>query len=274
MRVARFDGLDRTVRLGDGGSSVADDLPPVFFCPNGERSMHTGYDTIQRYLESGMDGRVIQSIKSFLPSRAFTGTQVGGKVRSIEGRELLGHGSSYDTISGAALVPSSPFQELPQWTHVSFLKDRDMLEFLRRVNAKSSDPEGIGALLQIVEEDLGYVMYRAVERAKRLLGSTDPAVIEAEAFAFPVRASLTREQFETAATGLLDQIRTTTTDLLGAAGLTPVGVDAVFLTGGTSLIPEVRGVFAELFGADNLRDRSTFTSLVDGLARTGALLAR
>lgn len=408
VRVARFDGLDRTLRLGDGGSSVADNLPTVFFFPSGERSLHTGYDAIQRYVESGMDGRFIQSIKTFLPSRAFTGTQVGGKVRSIEelvaaflrqlvekashslqtelkgpvvlGRParfsadpeldalaegrlrraaalaglsevtfviepvaaalayeatltadetvvvadlgggttdftvmrvgpscsrltdrsasilasgglsvagdrfdaeivraklfpLLGHGSEYDTISGAALVPHSLFQKLLQWNHVSFLKSRDMLEFLRKVHAKSSDPKGIGALLQIVEEDLGYVMFRAVERAKRLLPNSDPAAIEAEAFAFPVSAWLTREEFDTAVSGLLDDIRATATEVLGAAGLDPSRVDAVFLTGGTSLIPEVRAVFAKLFGADKLRDRNTFTSVVDGLARSGAQFA-
>lgn len=402
VRVARFRST-QPLEIGDAGSSVADNLPTVFFFPTQERAFHTGYDAIVRYVETGMDGRFIQSIKSFLASRAFTGTQIGGRVRSIEeliaaflrqlldkashalGDELsgpvvlgrparfsadpeldalaegrlrraaelagledvtfviepvaaalayeatltseeivvvgdlgggttdftvmrvgpessraadrsasilasgglsvagdrfdaeivraelfgvLGHGSSYRTISGDAKVPHSLYSNLLQWNQVSFLKSRDTLEFLRKVHAKAHDPEGIGALLRIVEDDLGYIMFRAVERAKRALPNEDPTPIEADAFAFPVRAELTRASFRAAVAPLLAQIRATAEHVLGEAGLGPDGVDAVFLTGGTSLIPEVRALFAELFGADKLRDRSTFTSVVDGLSRS------
>jgi hypothetical chaperone protein len=41
------------------------------------------------------------------------------------------------------------------------------------------------------------------------------------------------------------------------------------MTGGTSLVPEVRAVFEETFGEQRIRAGQTFTSVVAGLARSG-----
>ncbi|HEY0264660.1 MAG TPA: Hsp70 family protein [Granulicella sp.] len=45
---------------------------------------HTGPDAIAHYLEAEHKGRLIQSLKSYLPSRSLTGTEVFGRRYSIE----------------------------------------------------------------------------------------------------------------------------------------------------------------------------------------------
>jgi hypothetical chaperone protein len=46
-------------------------------------------------------------------------------------------------------------------------------------------------------------------------------------------------------------------------------VDRVFLTGGSSLVPAVRRLFAERFGEDRLAGGGEFVSVAEGLALMG-----
>src|SRR5437016_4640115 len=50
------------------------------------------------------------------------------------------------------------------------------------------------------------------------------------------------------------------------AGVSPSDVDRVFLTGGSSFVPAVRGIFETRFGAERIRCGNEFTSVARGLA--------
>lgn len=187
--------------------------------------------------------------------------------------DALGYGSHYAPMGNKTPVPHWIFQKLRRWNHVSFLKSKKYLEFLREVHETSDRPDEIGALIHLIEDDMGYLLFRAVERAKREVAVKKTTWIADEENALPVKVSLSRAQFTEATAGLVEDIRRTALGVLADASLDAGAVDAVFMTGGTSLVPEVRATFVELFGPQRLRERSTFTSVVDGLAR-GAEVAR
>ena len=50
------------------------------------------------------------------------------------------------------------------------------------------------------------------------------------------------------------------------AGIAPGDIDRILTTGGTSLIPAVRNMLKQRYGADKLHQRDTFTSVATGLA--------
>ncbi len=54
----------------------------------GQNEFSCGSAAIDQFVDAGMQGRLIRSIKKFLPYRAFTGTQIGHRVVSIE--DLVG----------------------------------------------------------------------------------------------------------------------------------------------------------------------------------------
>ncbi len=62
--------------------------------------------------------------------------------------------------------------------------------------------------------------------------------------------------------------------LLASASVAPANVDCVFMTGGSSLVPAVRAVFAGRFGAGKIRSGSELTSVASGLALRARELAR
>ena len=55
-------------------------------------------------------------------------------------------------------------------------------------------------------------------------------------------------------------------DLLAASSVMPDQVDRVFLTGGSSFVPEIRTVFLRRFGRGKLRTGGELTSVASGLA--------
>jgi hypothetical chaperone protein len=209
---------------------------------------------------------------SILASRGvpIAGDKIDGEIVRAALLEPLGAGSDYLALTDRTAVPRWIFQRLLQWNHVSFLKSKETLEFLRTVHRTSNRPEAIGRLLRIVEEDQGYLLFRAVERAKRELGSADRASIADREHDLAVEAVIDRSTFEVAARPLIDRMIATAEETLLAARIAADQVDTVFLTGGTSLLAPVRRRFEALFGPDKLRGGKTFTSVVRGLARAAA----
>ncbi|MCK6548656.1 Hsp70 family protein [Myxococcota bacterium] len=179
----------------------------------------------------------------------------------------LGYGATYRAMTDRTPVPHWIWQKLKRWNHVSFLKTKKYMDFLEEVHETSDRADELAALIRIVDEDMGYLLFRAVERAKREVAEKGRATIADTENDLPVRATMTKRQFEEATADLVADIEKTAVSVLAAAGRTPETVDAVFMTGGTSLVPEVRNTFARLFGESKLKRERTFTSVVDGLAR-------
>ena len=54
--------------------------------------------------------------------------------------------------------------------------------------------------------------------------------------------------------------------MLELAGIPAHEVDCVFMTGGTSLVPAVKALFASRFGAERIHSGGELTSVANGLA--------
>ena len=61
--------------------------------------------------------------------------------------------------------------------------------------------------------------------------------------------------------------------LLAETSLAANDVDRVFLTGGSSLVPAVRALFAQRFGEERIRSGDELTSVASGLALRARELA-
>ena len=68
----------------------------------------------------------------------------------------------------------------------------------------------------------------------------------------------------------LASIGSTVDGVLASANLGPKDVDRVFMTGGTSMVPAVRAIFAARFGEAKLAGGEELTSVASGLALRAA----
>jgi hypothetical chaperone protein len=177
----------------------------------------------------------------------------------------LGRGTKYrDEMGGEAPVPAWLYGHLRRWHYLSFLKEPSTLRLLDRVARGALEPVRIGRLVQVVDDDLGLVLHRAVEGAKVRLSTRE--VDRVAEGAIDLDLAVTRGGFESWIVDDLAAMDRVLDDVLARAGVIASDVDRVFATGGTSLVPAVRDRLAARFGAGKLVGGEELTSVAWGLA--------
>jgi hypothetical chaperone protein len=201
------------------------------------------------------------------------GDAFDGKIVRHRIAPLLGRGSEFESLYGHRLpVPGWIYQHLERWHHVSFLKSPRTMQLLLDLRREAVSPEKLDALVRIVDLDLGFLLYRAIERAKRELSEREATRLRLEHDAISLDAEITRREFEAWIGEELEKIATCVDGLLLRAGLAPQQIDRVFMTGGSSFVPAVRAIFERRFGAAKLRGGEELTSVASGLALRAAEL--
>jgi hypothetical chaperone protein len=165
-------------------------------------------------------------------------------------------------------VPAWIYANLERWHYLSFLRTRNVLEILTSAQKRALEPEKIRALRALIDEDLGYPLHQAVQRAKNALSVSEQASFVfsgPDAGSLELQKEVTRAEFEGWIRPELEQIAEAVDALLVSAGAVRGEVDRVFLTGGTSFVPAVRRIFEERF-AGKIVTGDEFTSVAQGLA--------
>lgn len=178
----------------------------------------------------------------------------------------LGKGTNYRSGGKVLPVPSWPYEKMRRWHELSLIntgKTRRMLEEIARTAEASAEVEG---LLELIEEERGFALYRAVEAAKVELSGAPEVRLRFELGPVGIDARVRRAEFEQWIAPELEAIATCVDALLEETGTAPDKVDRVFLTGGSSFIPAVRELFAARFGAGKLAGGGELTSVATGLA--------
>ncbi|QCI95082.1 Hsp70 family protein [Novosphingobium sp. EMRT-2] len=182
---------------------------------------------------------------------------------------MLGKGGTYRSFDKVLEIPAGHFTDFGDWSRLALMRNRRTLEELERLRRAASDPQAIGRMIAVVENELGYPLYDAVGRLKRALSSEERATFRFDSPALKVQADVSRADFEQWIAPDLARIGETVDAALASAGLAPQDIDHVFLTGGSSLIPAVRRLFTERFEAGRIDSGEELTSIAHGLALIG-----
>lgn len=197
-----------------------------------------------------------------------------GRIVRAAVAPALGLGSEFRSIFGAVLpMPRWIYGHLERWHHLSFLRSPRTLALLFDLQRDALEPARLEALIHVVRADLGFPLHRAVERAKLALTRDQASRLRFVHDPVDVDAPIERAEFEAWIAPELDAIEACVDGLLAASGVLPADVDRVFLTGGSSLVPAVRALFASRFGVDLVRTGDELVSVASGLALRAQELA-
>jgi hypothetical chaperone protein len=163
-------------------------------------------------------------------------------------------------------VPAWIYANLERWHYLSFLRTANVVEILKSARLRALEPEKIEALITLIDEDLGYHLHQAVQRVKFELSHAEEAEFHFRDGSMDLRIAVTRAEFEGWIADELHSIERCVDSLLENSGVSRRQVDRVFLTGGSSLVPAVRGIFRERFGEERIRTGDEFVSVARGLA--------
>jgi hypothetical chaperone protein len=179
----------------------------------------------------------------------------------------LGRGETFRSIFDRVLpVPSFLYGHLERWNHISFLRSRQTLRLLYDLRREAVRRGPLDGLVHLVEHDLGFELYRAVQAAKETLSVRPEAHFRFRDGPIAIEAAVARADFESWIAPELDAIARCVDGLLAGCGVPTDEVDHVFLTGGSSLVPAVRAIFERRFGAARIDTGAEFTSVARGLA--------
>ena len=178
----------------------------------------------------------------------------------------LGKGSSYTVMDQALPVPPGWFTGFARWHQLSLMRAPKTLRDIAEVARTAEHPDRLRRLIRLIEDEAGYALYRAVSEAKTALSRAEETVLRFAHADFAIEARIERAMFENWIAPELARIASAMDAALADAGLAPKGVDRVFLTGGTSLVPAVRRLFEERFGPHRVVAGGEFVSVAEGLA--------
>jgi hypothetical chaperone protein len=182
---------------------------------------------------------------------------------------LLGKGGSYRSFDKVLDIPGGFFNDFSDWSKLALMRNRRTLDELAKLQRSALDPQAIGRMIAIVENELAYPLYDAVGHVKRALSREDHAEFRFTGGGLDIASDIARADFETWIAPDIAQIEASVDDALAAAGQAASDIDRVFLTGGSSLIPAIRRIFVERFGEARIADGGELTSIAHGLALIG-----
>jgi hypothetical chaperone protein len=181
----------------------------------------------------------------------------------------LGKGGDYVSFGKTLPIPYKYYAAFARWDQLALLRaSRDMRE-IRALFREAVEPEKIGALIETLDENYGYQLYRSVSRLKEALSADEAAEFRFEAGSISLRGGVKRATFEGWIAPELARIETAVDEALAAANLAPAGVDRIFLTGGSSLVPAVRAIFHRRFDPGRIETGAELESIASGLALMG-----
>lgn len=182
---------------------------------------------------------------------------------------LLGKGGQYRSFDKVLEIPGGHFADFADWSRLALMRNRRTLAELATLQHAALDRQAIGRMIAVIEQEQGFHLYEAVGRVKRDLSSSARATFRFTGAGLDIAADVTRADFEAWIAPDIARIEAAVDRALGAAATPPGAIDRVFLTGGSSLVPRIRRIFADRFGTDRIADGGELTSIAHGLALIG-----
>ncbi|TCP34108.1 Hsp70 family protein [Sphingomonas sp. BK235] len=179
---------------------------------------------------------------------------------------LIGKGGRYRSFDKLLDIPDGWFAEFADWSRLALMRNRRTLAELDRLRRSAVDPEAIARMIALIEHEQGYALYDAVAQLKRALSGAERARFRFAGEGVTIDREVARAEFEAWIADDLARIAATLDRALAQAGVAAADIDRVFLTGGSSLVPAVRALFAARFGAARIAAGGELTSIAHGLA--------
>jgi hypothetical chaperone protein len=157
-------------------------------------------------------------------------------------------------------------EAVPDWMALPELGtpiNKNIIE--KAIQAKVA-PVRLKALEGLIYSDLAFTFYNRVEAGKIALSSEGATIISLEDKNIALWELYTRHQFESDIYHYLVDVEKVLLDTIAKSGLDIEEIDAVVKTGGSSNIPLFTGMLAKIFGAEKVKESSSFSSVVAGLA--------
>ena len=203
---------------------------------------------------------------------ATTGVHIGGTDfdRLLDLATVMPHLGYKHVGTGGRIVPNSVFFDLSTWHLIHQAYTRKARHFAKELWTDYSDQALHRRLMDALEEQHGHRMLAGVEAAKIACSiSGDGAVVNLDFLDRTLTPTIDAQSMELALHSSIGQVVQCAQECVAAAGLT--GVDAVYLTGGSSALRTLMEALRQAMPMATLVEGNRFGGVAAGLAWAGAV---
>ena len=171
--------------------------------------------------------------------------------------------------SNVLTMPRGMSSYLYSTAYINFLNSPENRDFLRKVERWSLGPADdlrMEQLAVLLENQLGFSVFEAIEGGKRRLSDVDSTQID---FVYPgidIHEPVSRTDFRSDTSEEIGTIFAALDETLARAGLKAEQIDRVCCTGGTAKALMVREQLSARFGTEKLASFRHFSSIAEGLS--------
>ena len=189
-----------------------------------------------------------------------------------KGTPYFGKHAQYEGTSGKLLtVPKSLFANICSWEQMNFFNGPRIRKEIDDYYYFSKKDRKFKNLITLVEHNLGYSVFRSIERVKIELSGTEQSAFSYHEMDIDIEESISLADYEQVIAKDINRIATYLDEFLNKNNILPEHIDTIFLTGGTSQVGSIQRLFRERFPHVSLNSGDNFRSVAKGLAYSGYL---
>ncbi|CAM3805325.1 Hsp70 family protein [Mucilaginibacter galii] len=189
-----------------------------------------------------------------------------------KGTPYFGKHTQYQAAPGKYLtVPKSLFANICSWEQMNFFNSLRIQKDMENYYHYSGKDRKFKNLITLLENNLGYSVFQAIEQTKITLSADDIALFSYHQMEIDMEEQVTLDEYEQVIAKEVDRIAVALDAFMNNHGIEPRDVDTLFLTGGTSQVCLIQKLFSKKMPHVNLRSGDNFQSVAKGLAYSGYL---
>ncbi|HEY89673.1 MAG TPA: Hsp70 family protein [Thermoflexia bacterium] len=181
-------------------------------------------------------------------------------------KSLLPHFGAGSEIEPEIEFPYDMLEQLESWQTMPYLSRPQPLGKIMEYQRTSNNPQAMHALETLVTQNVGFALFKIIERSKKQLSGKFFAPLNFIHQEIRIHERLLRRDFETLISDEVAAVEREIQLLLAETGVRPAQVEAVLRTGGSSLVPAFVTLLRGIFGAPVIRALDPLTSVGGGLA--------
>lgn len=174
-----------------------------------------------------------------------------------------------ELIYGPKKLPMPAFIKgsLQKWYEVQSLKSPELRSFLQTFKHETENPKLIQNLITLIDYDLSFELFEAIEKAKVELSLRSKTIISFHKQGINLKIPITRKEFEKIIAPQVEVIEVVVENLLKKARKGSGEIDVVVCTGGVSYTPIVQKRLRQIFEKSEIVYHNVFQGIAAGLAR-------
>ncbi|WP_029279513.1 Hsp70 family protein [Pedobacter borealis] len=189
-----------------------------------------------------------------------------------KGTPYFGKNTMYEATPGKVLnVPKSLFANICTWDKMNFFNGLKIQKEIEEYYYYSGNDPKFKNLITLIENNLGYSLFRSIEKAKIELSDQPVSTFAYSNMEIEIDENISLEQYNSIIEKDVNKIDAYLDQFMETYKINPEEIDCLFLTGGTSMVSAVQNLFKTKFPHIPLNSGDNFKSVAKGLAYSGYL---